>query len=308
MEVSKARAQGARTWKRRSSGPDTSPGTPGPGRLSRIGWRTSGLCALAAILLFPGGTVTGDVLYDSTSMTDDGTWDVVFLTFIGGLADFSEPRDVQASDDFQLDVSYLITAVTADYATPGDPPTDGVLVEFFENVDGTPAESAIAAVLASSIQAIPILEGAGYRLTVELIGEHIALGAGTWWVSITPVDLTPEGEIFRHLGSTAGAFGNDSHIRDGGVDHGNGYAGFHGVNDWTLGSEIGNFEDRDLAMRIEGSRFADLDGDGSVGVADLLMLLAAWGECAPKGDCVADLNGDNTVGVSDLLILLSEWG
>lgn len=52
----------------------------------------------------------------------------------------------------------------------------------------------------------------------------------------------------------------------------------------------------------------DLDGDGSVGVSDLLILLASWGSCANCDDCTADLDGNCTVGVADLLILLANWG
>ena len=55
----------------------------------------------------------------------------------------------------------------------------------------------------------------------------------------------------------------------------------------------------------------DLDCDGTVGVADLLLLLAAWGPCADCDtplECLADLNDDCTVGVSDLVILLVNWG
>lgn len=49
----------------------------------------------------------------------------------------------------------------------------------------------------------------------------------------------------------------------------------------------------------------DLNGDGTVGVTDLLDLLAHWGPCTP---CTADLNGDGAVGVLDLLLLLAAWG
>ncbi len=52
----------------------------------------------------------------------------------------------------------------------------------------------------------------------------------------------------------------------------------------------------------------DLDGDGSVDVIDLLILLASWGTCADCNACIADLDDDCTVGVSDLLTLLSNWG
>lgn len=49
----------------------------------------------------------------------------------------------------------------------------------------------------------------------------------------------------------------------------------------------------------------DLNGDGLVGVNDLLMLLGVWGPC---DGCPADLDADGTVGVYDLLILLGNWG
>lgn len=53
---------------------------------------------------------------------------------------------------------------------------------------------------------------------------------------------------------------------------------------------------------------ADLNGDGSVGTADLLLLLAAWGPCNDCGDCDPDLDGDCAVSTADLLILLGAWG
>ena len=53
--------------------------------------------------------------------------------------------------------------------------------------------------------------------------------------------------------------------------------------------------------------FADLNADGAVGVADLLVLIVGWGPCA-KGCCLADLDIDGKVGLSDLLALLANWG
>ncbi len=54
---------------------------------------------------------------------------------------------------------------------------------------------------------------------------------------------------------------------------------------------------------------ADLDGDGAVGIADFLALLAAWGPCPGSPDpCPADLDGDGAVGVTDMLALLADWG
>ncbi len=51
----------------------------------------------------------------------------------------------------------------------------------------------------------------------------------------------------------------------------------------------------------------DLDGDGSVGIVDFLMLLNNWGACGDCGACLGDLDGDCSVGVPDLLGLLEHW-
>lgn len=62
---------------------------------------------------------------------------------------------------------------------------------------------------------------------------------------------------------------------------------------------------------IEFAAVSDLNGDGSVGTEDLLILLSNWGfcdDCAGPGDCLADLDGDCVVGTTDLLMLLSDWG
>ncbi len=53
----------------------------------------------------------------------------------------------------------------------------------------------------------------------------------------------------------------------------------------------------------------DLDGDGAIGIVELLFLLAHWGACpAPPEPCPVDLNGDGSVGIGDLLLLLAGWG
>jgi hypothetical protein len=50
---------------------------------------------------------------------------------------------------------------------------------------------------------------------------------------------------------------------------------------------------------------ADISGDGAIGFADLLAVLAAWGPCPA---CPEDLDGDGAVGFADLLTVLAEWG
>ena len=48
----------------------------------------------------------------------------------------------------------------------------------------------------------------------------------------------------------------------------------------------------------------DVDGSGSVNVADLLAAVNAWGTDDPD----SDINGDGIVDVSDLLIIMANWG
>ena len=50
---------------------------------------------------------------------------------------------------------------------------------------------------------------------------------------------------------------------------------------------------------------ADVDSDGSVGVNDLLAVIAEWG-CS--GTCEADITDDGLVNVQDLLELIAAWG
>lgn len=57
-------------------------------------------------------------------------------------------------------------------------------------------------------------------------------------------------------------------------------------------------------VRFDGAGvFGDLDGDGSVGPADLAILLGAWGSAGGS----ADLDGDGSVGPADLAQLLGAW-
>ncbi len=59
------------------------------------------------------------------------------------------------------------------------------------------------------------------------------------------------------------------------------------------------------AAGTHGKCPCDLDDNGSVGILDLLALLAAWGT-DPGGP--PDFNNDGTVGILDLLALLANWG
>ena len=50
---------------------------------------------------------------------------------------------------------------------------------------------------------------------------------------------------------------------------------------------------------------ADIDGDGSVNVIDLLAIIESWGACS---GCVEDIDGNGMVDVTDLLTIVGAWG
>ncbi|MHC5113620.1 MAG: hypothetical protein ACYTGP_04235 [Planctomycetota bacterium] len=50
---------------------------------------------------------------------------------------------------------------------------------------------------------------------------------------------------------------------------------------------------------------ADLNGNGQVDFADILVVIGAWGECT---GCEEDLNGNGLVGFDDILVIIAAWG
>ena len=80
---------------------------------------------------------------------------------------------------------------------------------------------------------------------------------------------------------------------------------------WGTAQQAAEITIRTVADYLDSVLYGpgDVNHDGSVDTADLLALLAAWGDCpAPPEPCPADFNDDQTVNTSDLLILLANWG
>ena len=64
-------------------------------------------------------------------------------------------------------------------------------------------------------------------------------------------------------------------------------------------------DEHDVSLAVVPTLTGDINGDGVVNTEDLLLLLAAWGDCP---GCPEDLNGDGVVNTTDLLMLLANWG
>jgi hypothetical protein len=61
-----------------------------------------------------------------------------------------------------------------------------------------------------------------------------------------------------------------------------------------------------VTTTIEGCCLGDLNCDGAISVADLLILIGQFG-CVGN-DCFADLDGDTIVGVTDLQVFNGLYG
>ena len=88
-----------------------------------------------------------------------------------------------------------------------------------------------------------------------------------------------------------------------------------GTSEYDLGWPFGNVTvsiesmEFEAVVNIDATGIAcqgDVDGSGSVDVADLLEVIAGWGPCS--GDCPADVTEDGVVDVSDVLLILAAFG
>ncbi len=71
---------------------------------------------------------------------------------------------------------------------------------------------------------------------------------------------------------------------------------------------IGNYVDKGgntVADDCPTDCVEDINGDGTVNVSDLLMLIGAWGPC---DGCAEDLDNSGEVNISDLLTAIGAWG
>lgn len=221
---------------------------------------------------------------------------------------------------------------------------NGVALVLLNNGDGTFAE-AIAygegAVAGSRLVAIGDLNGDGdgdlavSNLASEDVSVLLNHGNGTFAAAITyDVESEPFSVAVGDLnGDDAKDLAVTNFTGDVSVLLNNGEGIFADAIEFSAGTEpqsvaIGDLngdDANDLAVANDGSHDVsvllnqcmpdhvpgDLNGDGVINVADLLILLGEWGRCADRealGNCPADLDNDDHVGVGDLLILLANWG
>ena len=159
---------------------------------------------------------------------------------------------------------------------------------------------------------------------VRVFRNDLSHGAGAAWLRVfldrgDATDIAPDG-IGCVISATVGA---DTWI--GRIDGGSNYlsqsemSAHFGLGAgttidtldvaWTNG-DVTTLTDVDVNQTITIAHGAtpctgDVNGDGSVAVADLLAVLNDWSACA---GCDTDINGDDAVNVTDLLAVLNAFG
>lgn len=217
--------------------------------------------ALTAGLTLTGAASAGVVLYDTTWMAADNSYNAAVLSQIG--AQTGNPNalhDSQAADDFSLAGTYSINTVTGNFLSTSGFGGEGVLVEFFSNNGGAPSSAPVAQFFATignglSVSSFDNHIGSfvGITFTVDLASAGIVLDEGTWWMSMVAVHETLPSQRYLWARTNAYQEGNEVHVRDGGLAHGNGLSGVWGINDWTAIGNIGINQPGDLSMSIEGT-------------------------------------------------------
>jgi thermitase len=131
-------------------------------------------------------------------------------------------------------------------------------------------------------------DGYGAGDTTTISGTSFAspytAGVAALVLSVDPT-LTPD-ELENILSSTAVDYGSGGYDTTFGHGFINAKAALDAVDDGT-------------------TCVGDVDGDGNVGVADLLSVIEQWGTCS---GCNGDIDGDGMVSVGDLLAIVDAWG
>jgi hypothetical protein len=148
-----------------------------------------------------------------------------------------------------------------------------------------------------------------FENNVAHLGKNYATGGGAFTIyssSLTLNDCTISGNSGVAAGAIVyGQINSTAFTLTGTTVCGN----VLGSND-LVGSDqiLGDYTDgggNTIAETCPADCLADINGDGTVNVSDLLALIGAWGPC---DGCPEDLDNSGVVNVSDLLTVIGAWG
>jgi hypothetical protein len=167
------------------------------------------------------------VLHSTLGIVNGQTYDRMDPDVHGGSAYYGSIVDVESADDFTLASAAILTSVTVDYLTfLGGTPTHGLEVNLWSDAGGTPggliASGIQPAIIASSF-ADTVYGMAGRRISA---GVSLPLTAGTYWITLKPIDLLSGGDAYFSV--------RDSTLVNGAATVGRDIIGnVYGWNTWT---------------------------------------------------------------------------
>ncbi len=175
------------------------------------------------------------------------------------------------------------------YLTKFDP--DGT--ELWSRQVGTSSSEASYSVAVDQMGGVYITGGTGH----DLAGPHVG---GIYDAFLIKFDSMGSKLWSQQLGTTGFDESTSMDVDSEGNIYISGYTGgsFDGVNEGGYDAFL---------IKLVAPLAGDLNGDGFVGVDDLMMILGAWNQILPVNELLADPSGDGFVGIDDLNIILSNW-
>ncbi|MBC8523540.1 hypothetical protein H8D29_06395 [PVC group bacterium] len=253
--------------------------------------------AVNSILLHSGDAITPSITYDWLTLDDDD----------GDLTN-GTPHSVQILAGFAMHNM-------DSFPTPPPPLDNDTCVTARELLEGTHSFTTIDATTDNDPYNDALCEGTFLgEMFADIWFSYTACETGPMLVSMCgTIDFDSDLVIY------SGQCGNKTQIACNG--DGSGCAGYSSEVTFSVTAgqnyliRVGGFSgDEGVGqLIIDGPGLpcttnppcpADINGDGTVDVADLLAMVEVWGQPSEVGD----LDGDGTVAVSDLLILIEAWG
>jgi hypothetical protein len=232
----------------------------------------------------------------------------VFQRNYGGSGRWGEVAKITGSmrttgDGFGHDVALdghllIVGAHRSDDICPQDPDCNsGSAYVFRRHAGGLHRWGEIARLTAGDAAA-----GDEFGVCVDLFGDLAVVGA---WRRDQGAADAGAAYLFEHTGPNSWEQVVSFAASDGGqLDELGRAVAVEGVTVLAGAWRHGDVYDMSGAAYVFSACFADVDGDGLVGIADLLAVIGAWG--AEGGP--ADVDADGVVGFSDALAVIDRWG
>jgi hypothetical protein len=247
------------------------------------------------------------VLYDTLWITDTFAVNAGVGNAIGGSTPFPSlgTIDSQFADDFDLDATYQINVVIADFMLfyPADHPEEGFWIQFYADDGDKPSEDVYAEVVALDWDATYVGEFVGrdsFRYEMDISAAGIVLGPGRWWVDVQPLDIDKGGWYWANAAlDITPPIGAHAHVRDGWLAHGNNYFGLWGSPTWIEhnlrgrgtpsmrleGQEVGAGPSLTVSGTCPGSMTAEVSGATPRGPVVLGFAMRTGSVIIPSGPC-----------------------